>query len=343
MKMNEGAAVQRGRATTGDEKFKVQPITSGVVVQLVREAASTPRQADPIGRGPPAYTIAPHDVLQVTVWDHPELTMPTGQYRSPEENGNTVGADGTVYYPHVGVIPVAGKTVAQVRAVLTEKLARVLQNPQLDVRVVGFHGKKVQVTGEVVGPTAVPVTNVPLHVQDALAAAKGLTPEADASRVTLTRDGKVYVLDVQALLETGDLSQDWLLQDGDVLQVPDRSRNRVYVLGEVRQQQSKLMTRGRMTLAEAIGDAGGFDLTTANAGKVYVIRGDFDAPTIYRLDADSPDALLLAVRFPLRPADVVFVSATELTRWNRVMSQILPTIQALYEPAVTVDVIRRLR
>lgn len=344
MKMDEGAAVRRGRSATGDEAFRVEPITPGLIATLASEGGQPPRPTDPLGgQPPPAYTIAPHDVLQVLVWDHPELTTPTGQFRSPEENGNTVAVDGTVYYPHVGVLAVAGKTVTQVRSLLTDRLSRYIQNPQLDVRVVGFHGRKVQVTGEVIAPGAVPITQVPLRVQDALAAVRGLTPEADAARVQLLRGQQVYPLDVQALLEVGDLSQDWVLQDGDVLQVPDRSRNRVFVMGEVKQQQTRLMARGRMTLAEALGEAGGMDLTTASAGKVYVLRGDFAAPRIYRLDAGSPDALLLAVRFPLRPLDVVFVSATELTRWNRVITQILPTLQALYPPAITADVLRRYR
>jgi polysaccharide export outer membrane protein len=169
-----------------------------------------------------------------------------------------------------------------------------------------------------------------MRVQDALAQAKGIGPEADLSRVTLTRAGRAYELDLQSLHERGNLSPNWLLTDGDVVHVPDRSRNKVFVMGEVKRQSSRPMVKGRMTLAEALGDADGLDQTTAN-GVVYVIRGPYEKPTVYRLDASSPDALLLAVQFPLRPADVVFVSQSALTRWNRVMGLILPTVQALWQ------------
>lgn len=332
--MNGGAAVGRGRATTGNPNFQIQRIDPGVVRQLAdaRARAGVP-QRDPLAdqAGKYAYTIAPLDILHVVVWDHPELTVPTGQYRSPEENGSLVAVDGTIFYPFVGTIHVGGLTVAQVRDLITRELTRVISNPQVDVRVAAYRGKRVQVTGEVSKPSTVAITDVPLRMQDALAATQGFTPEADFAHVVLSRQGRTYVLDLQRLYEQGDESQNWLLQDGDVVNVPDRSVNKVFVLGEVGVPQSRLMVKGRMTLAEALMDqTGGFLPGQANVAQIFVIRGDYAAPTIFRLDATSADALLLATQFPLEPRDVVFVSTYDLTRWNRVISQILPTVQTLW-------------
>jgi polysaccharide export outer membrane protein len=343
MRMNEGGAVARGRASTGDARFDVEEISPELVASLSRQLASERAlipdpQANTTLR---PYTIAPYDVLQVTVWDHPELTTPTGQFRSPEENGNQVGADGTVFYPYAGVIPVSGKTVAEVRQMLAQRLAGVIEKPQLDVRIAAFRGKRIQVTGEVLAPSPMSIMDVPLRVQDAIAWAKGFTPDADLTNVTLTREGKTYQLDLLALYERGDLSQNWLLNDGDVVNVGDRNRNRVFVMGEVKLQQAKLMTKKRMTLAEALGDSGGLDFVAANTRRVYVIRGNYQAPNIYRLDTSSADALLLATHFELKPRDIVFVSTNELTMWNRVIAQILPTAQTLYDAAISIDVARR--
>ena len=359
MRMDEGAALSRGRETTKNPQFKVEVVTEATVLQLVEERARRPAPlADPLAAEAAAYhyRIAPHDVLQVIVWDHPELTAPTGPYRSPEENGNLVHADGTIFYPYVGSVPVAGRTVEDVRAALTERLARSISKPQVDVRVTAFRGQKVQVTGEVVAPSTIPISDIPLRVQDALAQAKGFTSESDFSRVTIARGGKTYELDLQALYERGETSQNWLLQDGDVVNVPDRSRNKIFVIGEVRSPQSRLMVRGRMTLAEALADPTGvlsgsgglstgpvttwFDQSFANPAKIYVIRGSYDAPRIFHLDASSPDAILLASQFPLQPRDVVFVSTYGLTRFNRVVTQILPTIQAIWQ---TYDIVQRSR
>jgi polysaccharide export outer membrane protein len=315
MQMDEAAAEARGRARGKDSNCKVEPVTPDLITRLSEQSAKDYAPVpDPQGKvPPPPYTIAPYDVLQVTVWDHPALTAPTGGFRSPEENGISVQEDGTTYYPHVGVIHVAGKRLPEVRAILTEKLAHDIMKPQLDVRIAAFRRKRVQVTGEVIAPVTMPLTDVPLLVQDAIAFAKGFIAEgpvpgpavgADPPNVTHTRDGKTHRLDLLAFYEGGDHSQKWLLKDGDVINVGDRNhRNRIFVMGEVKQQQAKLMAKRRMTLAEAIGDSGGIDPVASAVGKIYVIRGDVNAPSIYRLDASSADALLLATQFQLRPKE----------------------------------------
>jgi polysaccharide export outer membrane protein len=340
MRMNERAAEARAREHYGpraeESRYQVRLLDTKIVSQLVAErrwAVGNPLP-DPLVKEARnyVYRVAPNDVLSVTVWDHPELTIPAGQYRTPESSGNLVEADGTIFYPHVGTIHVAGKTLPEIRTILAQRLSVYVKNPQLDVRVAAFRGKKVQVTGEVVAPGTLPITDVPMRVQDAIAQVHGPGSEADLQHVTLTRDGQVYQLNLLATYELGDSSQNWLLRDGDIVNVPDRNLlNKVIVMGEVRVPAARVMTKGRLTLAEAVGDLGGLNTPLANPAKIYVIRGDFDAPAIYKLDASSADAFLLATQFPLLPRDVVYVSTYELSRWNNVLSQILPTIQAVWQ------------
>jgi polysaccharide export outer membrane protein len=338
MYMDEGALRERyaGKADagTGDELIVI-PIDAALLKEQQKtrlETRPAPLQ-DPLAELAANYNyrVTAHDVLSVIVWDHPELTIPAGEFRSAEATGHPVSTDGTMFFPYAGTLQVAGKTLPEIRELLTQRLTQVIKKPQLDVRVAGFRGQKVQVTGEVLAPSSLPITDVPMRAQDAISQARGPTPEADLRGVTLTRGGRTFTLNLQALYEQGDISQNWLLQDGDILHVPDRSRNKVFVLGEVRRPSSRVMVKGRMTLAEAIGDTEGFDPVSANPAKLYVIRGNFDQPTVYKLDARSPDALLLATQFQLQPHDVVFVSAHNLTRWNRIISQIQPTVQMLWQ------------
>lgn len=331
MHVSESAIESRG---TREAPVSVVPITPDVLVDLAKERArsASARAQDPLGADAAQYQyrIAPFDVLSVIVWDHPELTIPAGEYRAADAAGNAVQADGTMFYPHVGVVEVAGRTLPEIRTLLTDRLRKYVENPQLDVRVAAFRGKRVQVTGEVVKPSTLPITDVPLRVQDAIAGAGGLGPNAWARGVTITRGGKPTRLDLQALYADGDVSQNWLLQDGDVVHVPSREENKVYVLGEVKLPSSKVMAKGRMSLAEALGDSAGLDPVTSSGG-IYVFRGRYEQPRVYRLDASSADAMLLAVQFQLEPHDVVFVATYGLTGWNRIVTQILPTVQGLWQ------------
>jgi len=113
----------------------------------------------------------------------------------------------------------------------------------------------------------------------------------------------------------------------------------VFVLGEVEKQKSLVLTEGRMSLTEAISEAGGFDQTTSNPAKVFVIRGQAVGGmghrakakklAIYSLDAESADAILLADQFELKPRDIVYVSTAAIVRWGRVLNQLSGTIQAV--------------
>ena len=334
MRMNEGALKDRAGKSSDPSRFEIKAITPQLLAAQERsrlEAQPPPRKAIEMQPGEYEYRISPHDVLSVIVWEHPELTIPAGEFRSPETTGYRVSSDGNIFFPHVGAVSVAGRTLAEVRELLTGRLAQFVRDPQLQVLVAAYRGKRAQIAGEVVQPSSVPITDVPLRVQDAIALARGLTPEADPAHVTLSRGSEIHQLDLLALYERGDMSQNWILRDGDIVHVPDRSLNKIFVLGEVKKPSSKFMTKGRMTLADAIGDSEGLEPGIANPARIFVFRGRYESPEIYLLDASSPDALLLATQFQLQPRDVVFVSTYDLARFSRVISQILPAVQGIWQ------------
>ena len=344
VKLDEDALGERGRRGGDAAQFRILPITPELLSTQAK-ARLQARQAQHTQAAPPPaasdYLVAPHDVLSVIVWEHPELTIPAGEFRSADTAGYPVSTEGTIFFPHVGTVQVAGRSVEAIRRELTLKLGAVVREPQLQVLVASYRGKRAQVAGEVTQPSQVPITDVPLRVQDAIAAAKGFSTDADPAHVTLTRGSEVHSLDLLALYEDGDASQNWVLQDGDIVHVPDRSRNRVFVLGEVKKPASLMMPKGRMTLTDALGQAEGIDMNFADPGEIFVFRGRYDVPQIYHLNASSPDALLLATHFQLEPLDVVYVSTSNLGHFGRVAAQIIPTIQTLQSIALTYQLTRR--
>ncbi len=282
------------------------------------------------------YRVGPRDILNITVWEHPELTIPAGEFRSAESAGNIVGEDGNFFYPYAGVVKAEGRTVEKIREELTRKLSKYIERVQLDVRVASYRSQRVYVVGEVAKPGTQLVKDIPLTVLEAINNAGGVTEESDRRNITLTRDKKTYSINLLALYEGGQTSQNVLLQHGDVLNVPDRQFNKIFVLGETgssgtgsARSRSIFMNKGRMTLTEAISDAGGPDQTTSDPARIFVFRGGLGKPEIFHLDAKSPDALLLADRFPLQPRDVVYIDRAEGIRWNQIIGQIQPTISLL--------------
>jgi polysaccharide biosynthesis/export protein len=310
-------------------KVPIEPITAQLIVDEKRRAPTRPALPPPPRESHETYRIGPRDILTITVWDHPELTIPAGEFRSPEAAGNVVGEDGTIFFPYVGVLRVAGRTVNEVRRMLSLALSQYIENVQLDVRLIAYRSQRVYVVGEVQQPGTQTVTDVPLTVAEAINQAGGLTPEADMNNVTLTRDDRIYQVDLVALYEEGDGMQNAVLRAGDVLNVPDRTLNKVFVLGEVRKPSSQFIHKGQLSLAEALSDAGGADLVTSNPARIFVVRGGQARPQVFSLNAASPDALLLADRFQLKPRDVVYVETAGVSRWNRVISQLLPTSTVL--------------
>lgn len=285
------------------------------------------------------YLVGPGDVLNITVWGHPELTIPAGSMRSAAEAGNWVHADGTIFYPYVGRIEVAGLNVATIREQITARLRRYIEDPQVDVTVAAFRSQRVYVTGAVNTPGPLPVTNVPMRLLDALSAAGDLSAEADWQRVTLTRDGQEYPLALQALYVDGDTRQNILLKQGDVVHVARSDDNKVFVLGEVREPRKVIMDRNGLSLAGVLADAGGINELSANARGIFVLRaGSEDGKPqidVYQLNARSATALVLADHFEMQPRDIVYVTAAPIARWNRVVNNLLPSISALYLGART--------
>lgn len=340
MRMQQPASIPLQSGTTPGESATLPVPVTNIDLSLIRRMRDTersvPGELHDIVSSPDAYTIGRGDVLQITVWDHPELAAALG---APAQSapraadappGFVVDQDGTLQFPYAGRLPVAGLTAEQVQTQLARRLDKTFRNPQVTVRIASFRAKQVYIEGEVHTPGSQPVNDIPMTLYDAIGRAGGFSAAADQSRIVLVRDGVERRIDLTGMAEQGRNPSKIVLRNGDLVRVLARDESGVFVMGEVNKPVTALpMRNGRLTLSEAIAQAGSLNANTADAAQLYVVRGMQDAqPQVYHLDARSPVAMVLANQFQLKPKDVVYVDGNGLVRFSRVLSLLLPAINA---------------
>lgn len=329
----------------------LRQITPDLIQAIQREIrqANTLAALQPLfGKAGP-YTIDVGDVVHINVWGHPELVLPLaggGTALSSSEatsqsnvgNGFNVSSDGTIQFPLLGSIRIAGLTENQARLELTNSLKRYIVDPQITLRVQAYRSGRVYLDGEVRVPGLQAINDVPMTLPEAINRAGGLTAVADRSQVFVTREGVTTHINLLRLAERGINPSQILLKNNDLVRVANRDDAKVYVMGEVVRQASLPLRNGRLSLNEALGESGGINPASGDPRQIFVIRSraskvaegnTSNLPEIYHLDARSPMSYALAEGFELQPRDVVYVDPVPLVRWNRVISLILPSAQAV--------------
>lgn len=156
--------------------------------------------------------LGPGDIIEIRVTDQDELT---GEYE--------VGEAGSIRFPWIEDVEVAGRTKAEIAEIIETKLADGwLRQPQVSVRVMTRQNREVSVLGQVNEPGSYPFKERLTLVQ-AISLAGGLNPLAQAKKVKLIRDSdgtrQTYEVDVRRILESK--REDLPLQPGDVVFVPE--------------------------------------------------------------------------------------------------------------------------
>lgn len=274
------------------------------------------------------YRIGPLDMVQVVVWEHPELTSPMGQYQPA---GQRVTTDGTLFYPYAGEIKAAGLTAQELRTEITKRLSdKILNDPQVDVRVTGYNSLKAFVSGAVNKPGYIAFNELPMTIPAAIAGVGGFAEEADPAGMQLRRGDKVYNINYLDAFKANLPLDKILLKPDDQIFIPALSEtqkeNRVFVMGEVARTGAVNVNQGKLSLVEALASAGGLNTGSASSRLIYVVRNTSDKQIdVYHLNAKNAMALAMAERFNLNARDVVYVDASDLATWNRIMSLIVPS------------------
>ncbi|SOE93289.1 polysaccharide export outer membrane protein [Burkholderia sp. D7] len=313
------------------------------LLRQMREAERlTSSSAASLITAPAPYVLGPGDVLNITVWDHPELaaaqvgTSQTATRAADPVAGFVIDQKGDLMFPYAGRVHVAGLRAEDAQAMLAKALTKSFVEPQVTLRVASYRAAQVYVDGEIHTPGPQSINDIPMGLYEAISRAGGFNPMADQSRMVLVREGVSHSINLSQLLERGQNPSDIVLRNGDVLRVPARDESGVFVMGEVNKPSTAVpMRNGKLTLADALAQAGSVTANSSDPGQLYVIRGSISAePQVFHLDAKSPVSMVLANQFDLQPRDVVYVDSGNLVRFSRLLSLLMPAVNAGITAAV---------
>ena len=262
------------------------------------------------------YALGSSDVISINLTDTDDID---GSY--------IIGPNGNIDLPFVGKVNVEDLTLTETKNKLIFVLKKYYKNYDLQIKIEEFNSSKVYILGAVKNQLTIDLNQKPLKLIDAAIRANYNPNSADknyGNKGLLRRDNQVYKVDINNIFQSIDTKENFYLKKNDVLFV-DRNSDALHVFGEVT-KPGVYFPNIDYSLTELISTAG-MNKLTANASKIYVIREDYSSflrINIFKLDIRNPINLVLGKRFLLQPKDIVFVPPSNLVKWNRVISLLVP-------------------
>lgn len=196
------------------------------------------------------YVLGVGDQLLVDIYGYSEVSYQL-----------SIGPEGTINIPNIGVTPVAGLTIEAATARIKSKLSKIYSelntgNTKLSISLGNIRSIRVILNGEVMKPGTYTLSSL-ATVFNALYTSGGPTDNGSFRGIEVIRNGKkVATLDVYDFLLNGDLKNNIRLQDQDIINVPSYQR-RVEIVGEIKRPAIFEM-KGNEDLNTLLKFAGGF-------------------------------------------------------------------------------------
>jgi polysaccharide export outer membrane protein len=286
-----------------------------------------------------AYRVGAGDTVLVAVYGHPELSIaPYAGATINAQGGRLAGLaidnDGSIQFPLIGSVQVAGKTSEELRAFLEHELAVYVKDPKVTVQVVFTGSLRYYLLGQFTNP-GLKYSDRPTRLLETISLGGSINLEHASLRTAyVARGNKRLPVDFRRLIVDGDLKQNIRLRTGDIILVPDKASEQAFVFGASLSESSRgsvvPFVNGRLSLVQALAQAGfGFqERAQGRLSRTHVIRSEGDRGELFIVDA----VRILegeAGPFELAPGDVIFVPPSAATTWNQVLQQLLPSLQTI--------------
>lgn len=281
---------------------------------LLVAALSVGAQAQDTASG--TYRLQVEDVIRVQVWNEQQINAVI-----------IIGKDGNISAPFVGIIRAAGKTTTELENDLAIEYQKILKlrNPRVSVTIERFRAIRASVGGYVNRPGFYEMRQGD-RLLDLLNNGGGFVADrADLRRATLlrARTRELIPIDLYAMLVRGDTSQNYVVEDGDILNIPEETKNRILVLGAV-QNPGTYPYKEPMTAIDALSLARGDIRYRTMLSKAVVIRERAGIPGQYiRIQINLTkfiDGRDPTQNIELRPGDAIYFPETKTPDIERIAS-----------------------
>ncbi|WP_132999450.1 XrtA/PEP-CTERM system exopolysaccharide export protein [Luteimonas arsenica] len=203
---------------------RLHRLLCGLSLTCLLAACATPGYDTTVAPLPPettnvdSYRLGVDDIVQVSVWGHPDagVTAP-------------IRPDGMISVPLLGDVAAGGRTPPEVAQDIQTRLQEYVKDARVSVILTELHSheylSRVRVTGAVRQPVSIPY-RAGMTVLDAVLAAGGVTEFAAPNRSSLHRKTGSgtgsYSVQLDNVLNGGDLTTNYPVAPGDVITVPER-------------------------------------------------------------------------------------------------------------------------
>ncbi|WP_298067229.1 polysaccharide biosynthesis/export family protein [uncultured Acinetobacter sp.] len=278
-------------------------------------------------KSPQSYYLNSGDVLSIQFWAYPELSTVSNDPKS----GYRIDHNGYINLPLIGNYKSTDKTIAQINNELRKKFSSFLKNPDLIARIIAYESQPFSVQGGVKNGGQFFLTDRPTSIYTALSLAGGVSETTNNAFIQLVRDGITYDLNAIELEKIGLSLHKLLVQPNDTIYVVPRENQKIYIMGEAFRNQAITVRDQGLTLGDALGESLGLNPLSASASRVYILRTNKKEhrTELYHLNLLNFGDYSLANQFQLHSNDVIYVDATGLVRWQRIINQIVPFSNAI--------------
>jgi len=262
------------------------------------------------------YILGPADSISINLTDTDDL-----------DNTYLIDQDGMIDLPFIGKVKLDNLTLNEAQNILIEVIKDFYKNPDLQINIEEFNSSKVYIVGAVRNQKTINLDQKPIKLIEAAIEANFNPSAADklyGTKGFLRRDNEVFKINLANAFSGKDQKENFYLKKDDVIFI-DRNSDAIHVFGEVT-KPGVYFPNLDYSLTELISTSG-LNQLTANAKKVYVIREKFNTfleVDVFQLDVRNPINLIAGRKFMLQPKDIIFVPPTEIVKWNRTISLLLP-------------------